>query len=875
MQEANQFPGFQWQSLRIDFGIVDELENSDVLFISTDVGGRPELLFQSKSINEEIFKLFNKIEIDTEEIENNGYIWRGGKPLPISDIALINIGIRNSNTKEILKNNLSKVITGNVNFIENKRVLIPLMGTGIGGMTFKESLDIIMDVLINLTIDYNYQKRPFFFQLVMPDIPIEYQNELKDQFEERIVFFEKNLKDENKIKPNQDKDIEIIKNKIIAAKDRNFWWIKVANSVEINLSGQEGYVLGSDCDYWYITHDDPDPKIFSQIEQGDLIIGFKQGEKRQVNVIIEAVSEKSGNKKIVIQFKLIYVFADQIDWEGLLHIQVLNSGDFLKGNGEILRKLTNDEFKEIINTTELAPIEEESKSKPKPKDEDIPAYTDNPELEDKLGRLPIAKSIAAVVNKIWKDARSDSKKYGRSFMVHVQGQWGSGKTTFLNLIEKELKKDNWVVINYNAWQHQHIDPPWWTLLQKVYKQARKQLIPPECLDLAISEFLRRLRTGSFLMNLLSFIIIILTIILPFFIIPNYMDAEESDLGNTSSIVSLVAGIIALYYTVRSSLKQSLAGSATSATAFAKLAKDPMIRINKHFSGLVKSIKRPVAIFIDDLDRCEPDFTVKLIEGIQTLFRETEVLYVVAADRNWIAKCFEIHYENFEDTVIQKGTRLGYLFTQKAFQLTVRMPKLSEDQVKEYWDYILRIKKPEEKEKQEKEIKAEFAGVVTETEVKQRTKEIIEKKIAPESMVRAAAIDKLNEGEFLEVAESKLRKYACYLDPNPRSIKRLANFYNVFDRTLFLEDRELETSVMVRWLLLSQRWPILADALEKAPYIIEALDNSKIKVDKKIMEILELQEVQEIIKGKNNDEKLTTKEIMNCIGWDNTEIDENE
>src|SRR5690606_20093890 len=64
-----------------------------------------------------------------------------------------------------------------------------------------------------------------------------------------------------------------------------------------------------------------------------------------------------------------------------------------------------------------------------------------------------------------------------SFMIHLQGAWGDGKSTFLNLIENNLNNgDNkWVVVKFNAWQHQHLNPPWWPFLDQIYEQSKNKV----------------------------------------------------------------------------------------------------------------------------------------------------------------------------------------------------------------------------------------------------------------------------------------------------------------------------------------------------------------------------------------------------------------
>jgi len=80
--------------------------------------------------------------------------------------------------------------------------------------------------------------------------------------------------------------------------------------------------------------------------------------------------------------------------------------------------------------------------------------------------------------------------------VHLSGDWGAGKTSILNFLKVELEKEEltsanraddvsdrfgdsvdtqWKVIQFNAWQNQHTNPPWWALLDKVYQESKGEL----------------------------------------------------------------------------------------------------------------------------------------------------------------------------------------------------------------------------------------------------------------------------------------------------------------------------------------------------------------------------------------------------------------
>jgi predicted KAP-like P-loop ATPase len=138
--------------------------------------------------------------------------------------------------------------------------------------------------------------------------------------------------------------------------------------------------------------------------------------------------------------------------------------------------------------------------------------------------------------------------------------------------------------------------------------------------------------------------------------PKILKDGNKDLNNFFETIVLFGSAFLTISSFSKNISHSLlSGSSEAANKFLNKSRDPMQRLVKHFGSLIKSIKNPVAIFIDDLDRCEPEFVVKLIEGIQTLFRDkgTKVLFVVAADQKWITRCFELHYSDFMDTVEEK------------------------------------------------------------------------------------------------------------------------------------------------------------------------------------------------------------------------------
>lgn len=73
-------------------------------------------------------------------------------------------------------------------------------------------------------------------------------------------------------------------------------------------------------------------------------------------------------------------------------------------------------------------------------------YIDTPLNDDKkdlLNREKIAKLICTKIN--------ETKSTTPSFAIGISSEWGAGKTSFLHLIEKNIKNDSNIIIKYNPW----------------------------------------------------------------------------------------------------------------------------------------------------------------------------------------------------------------------------------------------------------------------------------------------------------------------------------------------------------------------------------------------------------------------------------------
>ncbi|WP_460218666.1 KAP family P-loop NTPase fold protein [Psychroserpens sp. MEBiC05023] len=541
---------------------------------------------------------------------------------------------------------------------------------------------------------------------------------------------------------------------------------------------------------------------------------------------------------------------------------------------------------------------ERPKAKPEPKKEPvnsdkIPFHLDLVEDVDRLNREPIAKSLTRLLNnQIFKTKinKEDQEKSNVAFMVHLQGAWGDGKSTFLNLIEKNLnsKSNSWKVIHFNAWQNQHISPPWWPFLDQIYRQSICSFPLHKKPYLWGKERMRRLiKYRGFSRVIIIFLVILFSICVLLFQteIFNFLMRLGlfSDSKNNASLKTIfdtivaISSVIGLFYTLASFIsKPFFISSPEAAKTFLEKAADPMQKVKKHFQSLISDIEAcgfKTAVFIDDLDRCNDKFTVELLEGIQTLFRDKQVLYVVAGDKHWISTCFENHYKNYNDVVKEPTQKLGYLFLEKAFQLSLRLPNISGDIKKSYWEYILQVNAKENHS--EKHI---------DRERRQEIIDDIQRDYKTDDYTSPSVVQgfkkkyNLKDGEATDITleildmDNKdvnhiLQAHFDLLDTNPRGIKRLANQYNIYRNTLVAERKSFSRDKLFRWIILQNKYPVFTDWVEHNLHLIsgDIIDEAQWKKDM-INDLL----WKTLVQDENNLKggTLTTEDVRTFTGQQN-------
>jgi hypothetical protein len=113
--------------------------------------------------------------------------------------------------------------------------------------------------------------------------------------------------------------------------------------------------------------------------------------------------------------------------------------------------------------------------------------------------------------------------------------------------------------------------------------------------------------------------------------------------------------------------------------------------------------RRVVIFIDDLDRCLPASALEVLESMKLFFDLEGFVFVVGLDQQVIERAVEVKYRVGSDAatngrsqsattpstpVVDGATIDGALYIKKIFQVSLGLPRISTDQLDEFFDKLL-------------------------------------------------------------------------------------------------------------------------------------------------------------------------------------------
>ena len=396
--------------------------------------------------------------------------------------------------------------------------------------------------------------------------------------------------------------------------------------------------------------------------------------------------------------------------------------------------------------------------------------------------------------------------------IGIFGSWGMGKSFLLEHIHREIRVRQAKarkaipqvhVVAFNAWEYSATEVVWPALVRKIVEKL-DQDVPWPWWRRAWTRFrwnlpraLRHERTAIATVAVVAAVAFVVAVVRGY--------------GGLATGIAAIVGVLGISGLAQAA-RNPVAGWVTTLFASSDYGGQiaHMDEIKHDLETLEKRLhdkKDPtivvgrILILIDDLDRCEPEKAVEVLQAVNLLLNFKSFIVCLGIDARIVTGAIEKHY----DGLLGRTGASGYEYLDKIVQIPFRIPEPNPEEVKAFIDSQLGDPKPEPTRpptphRAEADESSDRDGPIAETEAA----------VAADVPLPQPEVALEENGVPFSYAELQaFERFSALLRPNPRHLKRMVNVYRLV-RTLAhanADDALLQNpAAMIRWLVMWGQWP---------------------------------------------------------------------
>ena len=286
--------------------------------------------------------------------------------------------------------------------------------------------------------------------------------------------------------------------------------------------------------------------------------------------------------------------------------------------------------------------------------------------QDRLNFEPVAKALGKFLQ---------NQSTTAPLVLAVTGKWGTGKSSLMNLLRSELRGNFGVrSVWFNAWHHQNEENLLAALLENIRQQAVPPLSSPDGWlfrgQLACTRYKRRFVSSSLwlavLMLAIGYVADAPHARWEQFLTWIKMFTTDIDKLGSVGALSGASGIAVIVVAVKVLLSLRAFGvnpaalMATTANQFklrdASAQAGFRFQFQREFeevTSALEQIDKRMLIFIDDLDRCQPDKVAQLLEAVNFLTSSGKCYIVLGMDRDYVVAAVGLSFEKIAQEIAEQ------------------------------------------------------------------------------------------------------------------------------------------------------------------------------------------------------------------------------
>lgn len=245
--------------------------------------------------------------------------------------------------------------------------------------------------------------------------------------------------------------------------------------------------------------------------------------------------------------------------------------------------------------------------------------------------------------------------------IGVFGDWGSGKSSLLKMVQKDLAQDQGVMtISFNGWLFEGFEDAKTALMGTILDEIQERIKDDKNIAQKAKDLLGKLAKR---VNWFHLIGLTGRYALPTLMGMPHLTAANIGMDTVKAVVEKAKGVDV--EEAKKLLKEAPEGEENVRRNIRDFRKD--------FEDLLNESKiETMVVFIDDLDRCFPDTIIETLEAIKLFLFVPGTAFVLGADERLIEYAVRRRFPELPGT----NAEVGRDYLEKLVQVPVRIPPLS-------------------------------------------------------------------------------------------------------------------------------------------------------------------------------------------------------
>lgn len=435
------------------------------------------------------------------------------------------------------------------------------------------------------------------------------------------------------------------------------------------------------------------------------------------------------------------------------------------------------------------------------------ASSDRPSVADQLKFTDYAQAFAEII------ASDDTEP---PLTIGIYGSWGIGKSSLLEMIAGQFENPEAGptpvhVVEFNAWEYNSSEKIWPALVRRVMEEMERRAQWTrrarlwDTLKRNVGREWRR-RRAPLAVAVLSVLAVAVVAAVELALSPELIVAALAALG-----ISGAAKVISDLAT--NPVSKWVATLVEREDYGEELPYMREIRADLRF--LAEQMRRDgeqprILVMIDDLDRCEPEKAVEVLQAVNQLLDFDAFIVCLGIDARVITAAVEAHY----DQLLGEAGATGYEYLDKIVQIPFRIPTPTAAEI----EIFLSAQMPIRLEVPEVEVTVTPLGGVAGTDAGYGKPEDGEGMAGADGGVPPEPEAPLLTTLFSQNEVDGFQTLAPYIRSNPRHIKRLINVYRMV-RTLAIRRDVKEilgnSALTISWIVICAQWPYTVSGMLRA------------------------------------------------------------